>query len=247
ATWVRGIPIVQLPTSLAAMVDASIGGKTAVNLPEAKNMVGAFHQPRLVLADIAFLSTLSPRELASGWAEAIKHGFILDPQLVETFERHAGELKRLQGDEPVRVIRRSVAIKAEVVSADEFETGDTRVLLNYGHTIGHAIEAVTGYGKYLHGEAVAIGMSGAVRISQRVGLVSEELVRRQDQLLERFDLPLRAPGISAQAVLDATRSDKKTRGGSIRWVLLAGPGRAVTRWDVPEELVRDVVEELVRV
>jgi 3-dehydroquinate synthase len=246
ATWLRGVPFVQVPTSLAAMVDASLGGKVAVNLPEGKNLVGAFHQPRLVLADVDFLKTLSPRELASGWAEAIKHGFILDAALVETFEKYADELRTMQGDRWVEVIRRSVAIKAEVVSADEFETGDSRVLLNYGHTVGHALEAVTGYGQFLHGEAVAVGMAVAIRVAEKLGLASVELVRRQDELLDHFNLPLRAPGVSVQAILDATRSDKKTRGGSIRWVLLAGPGQAVTRRDVPDPVVREVIEGLVR-
>jgi 3-dehydroquinate synthase len=137
-----------------------------------------------------------------------------------------------------------VAIKAEVVSADEFERGDTRVLLNYGHTIGHALEAVTSYGRFLHGEAVAVGMAVAVRISSRLGMVPESLVTRQDRLFERFGLPLRAPGVDVSTVLDATRVDKKTRAGAIRWVLLAGPGKAVTRNDVPGDLVREVVSSL---
>jgi 3-dehydroquinate synthase len=244
ATWLRGVPVVQVPTTLAAMVDASLGGKVAVNVPEGKNLVGAFHQPRLVLSDVDFLRTLPPRELASGWAEAIKHGLILDEALVDTFEKHADELRAMQGDRWVDVIRRSVAIKAEVVSADEFERGDTRVLLNYGHTIGHALEAVTSYGRFLHGEAVAVGMAVAVRISSRLGMVPESLVTRQDRLFERFGLPLRAPGVDVSTVLDATRVDKKTRAGAIRWVLLAGPGKAVTRNDVPGDLVREVVSSL---
>lgn len=244
ATWLRGVPVVQVPTSLASMVDASIGGKGAINLPEGKNLVGAFHQPRLVLQDVDFLKTLPPRELASGWAEAIKHGLILDAQLLSTFEKHAPELKALRGDLWVDVIRRSVAIKAEVVSADEFETGDTRILLNYGHTIGHALEAVTGYGTFLHGEAVAIGMTAVIRIAHRMGMVGEELVSRQDALLKRFDLPVKATGVPMAKILEATRGDKKTHGGAIRWVLLEGPGKATTRRDVPEELVREVVSEL---
>lgn len=245
ATWLRGVPFVQAPTSLAAMVDASIGGKVAVNLPQGKNLVGAFHQPRLVLADVEFLDTLPPRELAAGWAEAIKHGFILDADLLNTMETHRDELRGLQGALAVEVIRRSVAIKAEVVSADEFETGDTRILLNYGHTIGHALEAVTEYGRFLHGEAVAVGMVGAAKIAERMGMIAPELVERHRTLLEAFGLPIRAPGQSASAILDAIRSDKKVRGGAVRWVLLEGVGRALTRRDVPANVAEEVIRELV--
>lgn len=246
ATWLRGVPFVQVPTSLAAMVDAAIGGKTAVNLPSAKNMVGAFHQPRLVMAEVDYLQSLSRRELASGWAEAIKHGLILDPALLDTFEKHAPEMMSLSGDVAVRAIRRSVAIKAEIVSADEFETGGTRVLLNYGHTVGHALEAVTGYGRFLHGEAVSVGMMAAAGIARRLGMISAELVDRQRAVLERYGLPVRAAGVSAETVIAASKSDKKTSGGDIRWVLLEGPGKATTRQDVPETIVRQAVEEVLR-
>ena len=246
ATWLRGVAFVQAPTSLAAMVDASIGGKVAVNLPIGKNLVGAFHQPRLVMAEVDYLQSLSRRELASGWAEAIKHGLILDAALLDTFEKQAPEVMSLAGETAMKAIRRSVAIKAEVVSADEFETGDARILLNYGHTVGHALEAVTEYGRFLHGEAVSVGMMAAARISQRMGMISGELVNRQRAILERYGLPVRAAGVSVDAVLDATRSDKKTRGGAIRWVLLEGAGKATTRRDVPENVVREIVEEVLR-
>ncbi len=228
------------------MVDASIGGKVAVNLPIGKNLVGAFHQPRLVMAEVDYLQSLSRRELASGWAEAIKHGLILDAALLDTFEKQAPEVMSLAGETAMKAIRRSVAIKAEVVSADEFETGDARILLNYGHTVGHALEAVTEYGRFLHGEAVSVGMMAAARISQRMGMISGELVNRQRAILERYGLPVRAAGVSVDAVLDATRSDKKTRGGAIRWVLLEGAGKATTRRDVPENVVREIVEEVLR-
>ena len=245
ATWLRGVPLVQVPTSLAAMVDACLGGKTAVNLPEGKNLVGAFYQPRLVLADIDFLDTLPERELIAGWAEAIKHGLILDAELLATFEEHADEMMAMKGDVPVAAIRRSMRIKAEVVSVDEFETGQTRILLNYGHTVGHALEAVTGYGRFLHGEAVSIGMTAAVHIAHRLGMVDAGLVERQRAVLERFGLPSSAHAVSPDEVLEATRSDKKSRGGTILWVLLEGPGRAVIRRDVPEKLVREAVAEIV--
>ena len=245
ATYRRGVPFIQVPTTLAAMVDASLGGKVAVNLPEGKNLVGAFHQPRLVLADIDTLDTLPQREMAAGWAEAIKHGLIMDAGLLSTFEKEADRLIDVSDDLAVDVIRRSVAIKAKVVSVDEFETGDTRVLLNYGHTIGHALESVSEYGQFLHGEAVSIGMMGAARISRDLGLIDDELIDRQQALLERYNLPVSAPGMDADVIFEATKSDKKSVGGAIRWVVLEGPGRATTRRDVPDEVVRAAIESLV--
>lgn len=245
ATWLRGVPVVHVPTTLASMVDASIGGKTAVNLPVGKNLVGAFKQPRLVLDDTGMLETLPPRERAAGWAEAIKHALILDAELLDTFERAPDEIADLSSDRSEEVIRRSVRIKAEIVSADEFETGDQRVLLNYGHTIGHAIEAVTDYGRYLHGEAVSIGMMVAATISRQMGMIDGELVDRQRQLLQRFGLPVSAEGISADDLLEATRLDKKSRGGRVRWVLLQGPGVATTSRDVPDEAVREALGEVI--
>jgi 3-dehydroquinate synthase len=244
ATWLRGVAVVQLPTSLAAMVDSSIGGKTGVNIPKGKNLLGAFHQPKLVLQEIGHLSTLPDREMAAGWAEAVKHGLILDPKLLDTFERLAPQMKALEGEEPVTAIRRSVAIKGEIVSADEFERGDKRVLLNYGHTIGHAIEAASGYGTFLHGEAVAIGMMAAAGISERLGMIDQELVDRQRRVLESYNLPISVSGLSVDELLDATKSDKKSRGGTIRWVLLEGPGQATTRRDVPDAVVREAVESI---
>jgi 3-dehydroquinate synthase len=179
--------------------------------------------------------------MSAGWAEAVKHGFILDAQLLDTFERLAPQMKALDGDEPVEAIRRSVAIKGEIVSADEFETGDKRVLLNYGHTVGHAIEKVSGYGTYLHGEAVAIGMMVAAGIAEKLGMIDTELVDRQRRVLESYDLPVRAPRLDVDELIDATKSDKKSRGGTIRWVLLEGPGKATTRRDVPDDIVREAI------
>ena len=242
ATWLRGVSVVHVPTSLTAMVDSSIGGKTGVNLPQGKNLLGAFHQPKLVLQEIGHLASLPPRETAAGWAEAVKHGLILDADLLDTFERLAPEMIALEGDAPVAAIRRSVAIKADIVSADEFETGDQRVLLNYGHTIGHAIEAVSGYGEYLHGEAVAIGMTAAANISARLGMIDPELVERQRRVLESYNLPTAAKNLDVEAVINATKSDKKSRGGTIRWVLLQGPGQATTRRDVPDDVVLEAVQ-----
>ncbi|TET87337.1 MAG: 3-dehydroquinate synthase, partial [Dehalococcoidia bacterium] len=178
ATFLRGLPLVQVPTSLVAMVDAAIGGKTAVNHPQAKNLIGAFYQPRLVIADVQALTTLPHRELISGWSEVIKHGLILDAEFFEFLESNAPELSRLEPDIATKAVRRSVAIKARVVSEDEKERGK-RTLLNYGHTIAHGLEAATNYERFLHGEAVAIGMIGAAMLSHDLGLLPQEVVERQ--------------------------------------------------------------------
>ncbi len=244
ATFNRGMPVVQAPTSLAAMVDAAIGGKTAINLPQGKNLVGAFHQPRLVVADIDTLATLPARELTSGWAEAIKHGLILDSALLETFEERADEIARLEQPVTTEVVRRSVAIKARVVTQDERETLGLRMMLNYGHTVGHALEAATEYGRLLHGEAVAIGMTAAARISQAMGLLDGAAVERQDRLLARFGLPTHFPEADRDAVRRAMLTDKKTTDGSVRWVLLEGVGQAVVRRDVPREIVDAALDDI---
>ncbi len=249
ATFLRGMPFVQVPTSMAAMVDASIGGKVAINLPQAKNLVGAFYQPRGVFADASTLATLGQRELAEGWAEAIKHGFILDAELVDVFEEHAEALMNVEPEAPTPelftgVIRRSMAIKAEVVSQDERETLGIRILLNYGHTIGHALESSTEYGRFLHGEGVSVGMTGAARMACEMGLLSPAVADRQQRLLERFSLPVSAPGVPADDVLRAMSLDKKVQSGTNRWVMLQDAGQAVVRQDVPWELVERTVREL---
>ena len=244
ATYVRGMPFAIAPTSLLAMMDASIGGKVAVDLPRGKNLVGAFYQPRLVLSDVSMLRGLPPRQMASGWAEAIKHGLILDEDLLNDFDARREALLALEPETAAELIRRSVAIKANVVSRDERETLGIRVLLNYGHTIGHALEAATGYETYLHGEAVSVGMMGAANIALRRGLLDADAVQRQADMLRSFGLPLRFEGVSVDAIEEAMRSDKKVSAGSIRWVLLDGIGNAVTRNDVPPELVRETIERL---
>jgi 3-dehydroquinate synthase len=245
ATYLRGMPFVQVPTSMAAMVDASIGGKVAVNLPQAKNLVGAFYQPRGVFADVQSLSTLGKRELAEGWAEAIKHGFILDASLVDMFEEHAEALVEVEPEISTEVIRRSMAIKANVVSQDERETLGIRIMLNYGHTIGHALESTTEYGQFFHGEGVSVGMMGAATMAQEMGLHSQDLVDRQRHLLERFSLPTSAKGLNVSDILGAMSLDKKVQSGSKRWVMLEEVGRSVVRTDVPEELVEKTVRDLV--
>jgi shikimate kinase/3-dehydroquinate synthase len=243
ATFLRGLPLVQVPTSLVAMVDAAIGGKTAVNHPRAKNLIGAFYQPRLVIADVQALTTLPHRELISGWSEVIKHGLILDAELFEFLESNAPELSRLEPDMATEAVRRSAAIKARVVSEDEKERGK-RTLLNYGHTIAHGLEAATNYERFLHGEAVAIGMMGAAMLSHNLGLLPQEVVERQRALLERFGLPARCPEVDLTSVLRAMELDKKVREKAVRWVLLAGIGQPVIRDDVPLEQVVKVLEGL---
>jgi 3-dehydroquinate synthase len=242
ATILRGVPFIHAPTSLLAMADAAIGGKTGIDHPRGKNLIGAFAQPRAVVIDPLLLRTLPPRQLRNGWAELLKHGFILDEALVRDLEAASIDGPPLMSAD---LIARSVAIKAAVVSEDERESG-RRTLLNYGHTIGHAIEAVTNYETYLHGEAVAIGMRAAGIISTNLGLLPQAEFERQQQLIRRFGLPESAPGLDPRAVYDATLVDKKVRGGSIRWVLLEHIGQAVVRQGVPEALVHHAIETVTR-
>ncbi|MQG34574.1 MAG: 3-dehydroquinate synthase, partial [SAR202 cluster bacterium] len=195
-------------------------------------------------ADVQTLSTLGKRELAEGWAEAIKHGFILDASLVDLFEEHAEALMDNEPEIATEVIRRSMAIKANIVSQDERETLGIRILLNYGHTIGHALESSTEYGQYFHGEGVAVGMMGAATMAQEMGLHSQEIVDRQRRLLERFSLPTAAKGVPVEDILNGMSLDKKSQGGSNRWVMLEDVGRAVVRSDVPRELVEKTVRDL---
>ena len=244
ATFLRGIHLAQVPTSLLAMMDAAIGGKTGVDLPEGKNLVGAFHQPRFVLEDVQTLQSLPERERTSGWAEAIKHGLILDEALLRTFEERREAVLSLDRQVSTDVVRRSVRVKADVVSRDEKETLGIRVLLNYGHTVGHALEAATGYKRYLHGEAVAVGMMAAATIGNRLGLTPDADVQRQRAVLEAYGLPVALEDVDVAAVKEAMTLDKKTSAGSIRWVLLEGIGRAVTRSDVPDAVVDGALRDL---
>lgn len=233
ATVLRGIAFVHVPTTLLGMVDAAVGGKTGIDHPRGKNMIGAFAQPAAVVIDPTVLATLPNRHVRDGWAELVKHGLILDGGLFTELEQAVNAGCTVPG---TALIARSVAIKAKVVSADERENG-LRTLLNYGHTFGHAIEAVTGYRTFLHGEAVAIGMHAAGLMSVDMRLLSEADLRRQQAVLRACGLPERAPGLEIDAVIDATLSDKKVRAGSIQWVLLDAIGRAVVRNDVPPDVV----------
>jgi 3-dehydroquinate synthase len=239
ATFLRGIPFVQVPTSLLAMVDSSVGGKTGVNLPQGKNLVGAFHQPSLVVIDPTVLQSLPPRERAAGFAEVIKKAAIRDASLFATLERDAEALRALELPRLAPVIERAVAIKAEVVGEDERER-DQRMLLNYGHTLGHAIEALLGFRGLLHGEAVAIGMVFAARLSEKKGRAPSGTADRLEALCRRFGLPVAPPARPRRAYLAALRVDKKSRNSRIRFVVLEGIGRAGFLTLRPEEIAAEL-------
>ena len=226
ACWMRGVRFVQLPTTLLAMVDSSVGGKTAVDLPQGKNLVGAFHQPAAVLADVATLDTLPPRELRAGLAEVVKYGAIGDAAFFGWLEEHAEALLARDPDALAHAIATSCAHKAGIVARDETEQGE-RMLLNFGHTFGHAIETQQGYGGLLHGEAIAVGMVLAARLSADLGRAPWSDTARLAALLGRLELPVELPpGLSGDALLARMRLDKKAVSGAVRLILWNGLGRA---------------------
>jgi 3-dehydroquinate synthase len=240
----RGVPFVQVPTTLLAQVDSSVGGKTGINHPRGKNMIGAFYQPLAVVCDLATLKTLLPRELSAGLAEIIKYGPIADMVFFGWIEQHVQALRACDAAALVHAVQRSCEIKAEVVGQDERESG-LRAILNFGHTFGHAIEAGLGYGVWLHGEGVAAGMVMAAELSRELGLVDAPFVARLRGLIERVGLPVQGPVLDARdnagRYLDLMRVDKKAVQGEIRFVLIDGPGRATVR-AVPDAAVRAVIE-----
>jgi 3-dehydroquinate synthase len=240
ATYMRGVPFVQVPTTLLAQVDSSVGGKTAINHPQGKNMIGAFHQPLRVICDLDTLATLPQRELAAGLAEVIKYGPIADMAFFDWIDGQLDALLARDSTAMAHAVRRSCEIKAQVVGQDERETG-LRAILNFGHTFGHAIEAGMGYGRWLHGEAVACGMVLAADLSAELGLVSRPFVDHLESLLRRADLPVQAPAMSAERWLELMRVDKKADAGEIRFVLIHSPGSAVLR-TAPDALVLRVIE-----
>lgn len=245
ASFMRGVPFVQIPTTLLSQVDSSVGGKTGINHPLGKNMIGAFYQPRLVVCDLQTLSTLPARELSAGLAEVIKYGPIADLEFLQWIEEHIEQLMARDVGALARAVQRSCEIKAMVVGQDERESG-LRAILNFGHTFGHAIEAGMGYGQWLHGEAVGCGMVMAAHLSQRLGLVDEAFVQRLVALIQKAGLPIVGPQLDAQdnagRYLELMRLDKKSEGGEIRFVVIDGPARAAMR-AAPDAMVRAVIDQ----
>ena len=243
ATFARGLAFVQIPTTLLAQVDSSVGGKVGVNLPGAKNMVGAFWQPRGVLIDTAVLATLPEREYRAGLAEVVKYGVILDADFFSYLESHVAELQARQDDVLRHVVARSCQLKADVVQADEREENGIRAVLNYGHTFCHAFETLTGYGQILHGEGVAIGMTCAARLAERLARVDATFVRRQFDLLTALGLPTETPPLDADEVLAVMARDKKAAAGKLRFVLPTRLGHVELVGGIAEAEVRAALHE----
>ena len=242
ACYQRGVAFVQVPTTLLAQVDSAVGGKTAVNHPGGKNLIGAFHQPVAVISDTATLATLPPRELRAGLAEVIKYGLMCDAGFFEWLEAHIGELVAGKPEALAHVVRRSCEIKAMIVGRDEREERGDRALLNLGHTFGHAVESATGYRKWLHGEAVGAGLVMAAAMSRELGLVSPEELVRVHTLIERAGLPTRTAGVAPATVLEHMRIDKKVLGGRLRLVLLRRIGNAFLTADYPEDALERTLQ-----
>jgi 3-dehydroquinate synthase len=247
----RGVPLVKVPTSLEGMVDSSVGGKTALNHPRARNLIGTFYHPRLVWSDVSLLSGEPTDELRAAWAEVVKYSMlegsllrdqVMGETLFDRLERSVAQLARLEESPLLEVIARCVALKAQVVSGDERDLGQYRIFLNYGHTVGHALETATGYA-LLHGDAVAIGMAIEARLAVRLGLAAAEVETRQTDLLTRFGLPVRLPPVSLELLLEFIHSDKKVYGDAPRWILPVAIGRAVVSNGVSESDLLAVLRE----
>jgi 3-dehydroquinate synthase len=243
ACYHRGIPLIQVPTSLLAQVDSAIGGKTGINHTRGKNLIGAIYQPRLIIVDPACLLTLPDRVYREGWAEIVKYGVILDADLFKLLETHASSLHARKGDALLvtKIITRCIQLKMDVVGADERDSG-LRNILNYGHTFGHALEALTDYGTWLHGEAVSIGMEVAAQIAVSRGLLPSEDAMRQRRLLQALGLPIHYSGIDTESIFTAMQRDKKVRAGRMRWVLPTHIGHAEMYDDIALDMVRDAIE-----
>jgi len=245
ATYLRGIQLVHLPTTLLAAVDSSIGGKTGVNLTRGKNLVGAFHQPRLVYSALRTLATLPQRQLRSGLAEVIKAGMVGDPRLVAHLEGHLEEVLALEPKALLTAVAAAVRVKARIVAMDEREVG-RRALLNYGHTIGHAIESATGYRRFLHGEAIALGMVAAAGLAMALGVCSRRTAKRQNLLLARAGLPLRATGLANRAILANMQYDKKITRNRQRFVLTSRVGSASLHSHLSNVLVERAISSITK-
>jgi 3-dehydroquinate synthase len=243
ATYVRGLPLLMVPTSLLAMVDSSVGGKVGVNHPRSKNLIGAFHQPVGVWIDTALLATLPDREYRSGLAEVVKYGVILDAALFADLETEADAVLRREPEAVRHLVTQCCRLKADIVERDEREETGLRAVLNYGHTFAHAFETVSGYGAWLHGEAVAAGMVCAARLAQRRGLIPASVADRQRRLLDRFGLPTTPQPWPVDALVAAMRQDKKALAGRLRFILPQRLGEVALYDDIPETEVRQVLEE----
>lgn len=245
ASYNRGLPFVQVPTTLLANVDSSVGGKLGINLPQGKNLVGAFHQPLGVFIDTSLMATLPDREYRSGLAEVVKYGVILDAEFFSYLQEHVSGLNERSPEVLRHVIARSCRLKADVVEEDEYERTGLRAILNYGHTFAHAYEALAGYGQLLHGEAVAIGMIAASQLAEKLGRIDAQATAHQRALLEALHLPVKLPEgmtLSSDEIIECMRRDKKSVGGQLRFILPTRIGHVETVKDVPEELVREVLE-----
>ena len=240
AVYQRGMPLLQVPTTLLAQVDSSVGGKTAINHARGKNMIGAFHQPRAVISDVATLDTLPDRELRAGLAEVVKHGLALDAPFAAWLEANMGKLMVRERAALTYAVKRSCELKAGIVAADERES-DVRALLNFGHTFGHAIEAGTGYGSWLHGEAIGAGMVMAAELSLGLKLIQEGDVARVRKLVAGAGLPVACPALAPEQLMDLMALDKKAARGKLRFVVLEGIGRATLRGGIDERLVREAI------
>jgi len=240
AVYQRGIPFLQVPTTLLAQVDSSVGGKTAINHARGKNMIGAFYQPLAVISDVATLDTLPDRELRAGLAEVVKHALALDLAFVEWLETNVQKVLNRERPALTYVVKRCCELKAAIVAADEREAG-VRALLNFGHTFGHAIEAGAGYGAWLHGEAIAAGMVMAAQLSKNLGLIGGSEVSRVSGLLARAGLPTRGPALAPERLMELMAGDKKAAQGKLRFVVLEALGRAALRGGVDDERVRQAI------
>ncbi|GAB6099048.1 3-dehydroquinate synthase [Halanaerocella petrolearia] len=243
ASFMRGINFVQVPTTVLAQVDSSVGGKVAVNHPQGKNLIGDFYQPKLVVADKKVLSTLEERELKAGLAEVIKYGVIWDQDFFDFLAKNKNKILDLETESIVKMVKRSCEIKAAVVAEDETEEG-LRAILNYGHTIGHALESVTDYKRYRHGEAVAIGMVAAAKLGYKLDLLDKADLKEQQDLVAGFELPITYKGLDNDKIIKALSKDKKVKNGVVRFILATEIGEVTITSDVPETKIRDTLEEL---
>ena len=245
ATYLRGVPYIQIPTTLLAQVDSSVGGKTAVNHALGKNLIGAFYQPKAVFIDLETLKTLPEREIKSGLGEVVKYGIISDENFFAYLENNAEKILNRDVQTLEKIVKRSCEIKAQVVGADEKES-NLRRILNFGHTIAHAVEEETDYKKYRHGEAVAVGMLAASYISEEIGKISATEVNRLKNLLERLNLMTSCEGCDVEKIFAATFRDKKVLSGKINWVLMKKIGAVEIIYDVPEKIVKNAIKKILR-